>query len=169
MNWFNYFLSPFRRPKLKFYVGKIAIGTPYFLPRKIVTCPHTKQKIFAPKKFGFDFVKLGWKTKWSDTDYRYEWAPLISFVFLKWQIVLTIIESDEFWEAWLYYHRNTDKTKSREFRVRQMQSEFSLTRTVYQTDKDPQVIDYYSEILQPKYYITLESERHRKLSQLLKK
>ena len=39
MNRFNYikvFNSPFKRPKLKWYFGKIAIGTPYFFPRRWV-------------------------------------------------------------------------------------------------------------------------------------
>jgi len=30
------FNSPFKRPKLKWYFGKIAIGTPYFYPRRWV-------------------------------------------------------------------------------------------------------------------------------------
>ena len=28
--------SPFKLPRLKLYVGKIAVGTPYFLPRRWV-------------------------------------------------------------------------------------------------------------------------------------
>ncbi len=30
------FRSPFRRPKIRFYIGRRKIGTPYFLPRKWV-------------------------------------------------------------------------------------------------------------------------------------
>jgi hypothetical protein len=30
------YISPFKAPKLKWYFGKVAIGTPYFLPRKWV-------------------------------------------------------------------------------------------------------------------------------------
>ena len=30
------FNSPFQRPRLKWYFGKVAIGTPYFYPRKWV-------------------------------------------------------------------------------------------------------------------------------------
>ena len=32
----NVFNSPFKRPQFKWYIGKVAIGTPYFLPRKWV-------------------------------------------------------------------------------------------------------------------------------------
>ena len=71
--------SPFKPFKLNWYCGRIAIGTPYFYPRRWV-----KGKP-VPKKIGFDSVRLGWKTKWRDDDYRFEWAPIWSFVFFKWQ------------------------------------------------------------------------------------
>lgn len=148
------FFSPFKRPKLKWHFGKIAIGTPYFYPRIWVknTPRHahesalnqiTEAKIFnkrnkdanfkrkipsyreaydrainskraIPKKIGFDFVGLGFKTKWSDTDYRFEWNPLVSFVFfgLQLAVIVTPPEQHHYWEAWLYYENNTDKTKS---------------------------------------------------------
>ena len=100
--------SPFKPLKLQFYCGKVALGTPYFFPRKWVKAtperahqatldsikstedfnkrnPEYTRKvkpydeIFAdkmqcsyavPKKIGFDFVPLGWKTKWDS--YRFE-------------------------------------------------------------------------------------------------
>ncbi len=41
-NWIKVFNSPFIRPKLKLYFGKIQHGTPYFLPRKWVKHPTKK-------------------------------------------------------------------------------------------------------------------------------
>ena len=91
MKYIKYFFSPFKPLKLKWYIGEIAIGTPYFFPRKWVKftkldvenaakkafedpkkikqtmeewCEHF-QNYQKPvrKKIGFDFVELGWKTK----------------------------------------------------------------------------------------------------------
>jgi hypothetical protein len=114
MNRFNYikvFNSPFKRPKLKWYFGKIALGTPYFFPRRWVDNPDKPgyQKA-VPKKIGFDFVRLGYKTKWSDTDYRFEYGPLISFVFFKWQIALLfeVPHPEHYWVCWLTYENDTD-------------------------------------------------------------
>jgi hypothetical protein len=36
MKWIFILFSPFKPPKLKWYFGKTAVGTPYFLPRKWV-------------------------------------------------------------------------------------------------------------------------------------
>lgn len=116
------FNSPFKRPKLKWYFGKIAIGTPYFFPRVV----DKKTNTFKPKKIGFDFVGLGYKTKWSSTDYRFEWAPLISFVFFKWQIAIIVQapKKHHYWEVWLYYHYDT-KGAPKE-RIEQCKKEFLL-------------------------------------------
>jgi hypothetical protein len=106
----------------------------------------------VPKKIGFDFVDLGWKIKWTDTDYRFEWSPLISFVFLKWQIAVMIIpeEQNHYWEAWLYYENDTDKSKSKKERIEQCKKEFSLTYTV-SDGKSKKTVDYYDKILKLKY------------------
>jgi hypothetical protein len=171
MNRFEYlkaFNSPFKRPKLKWYFGEIAIGTPYFFPRRWVKptqqmlideaqrdiadrkrwneanekygntpkviptieelCEQKKNHKFpVPKRIGFDFVGLGWKTKWTDTDYRYEWSPIWSFVFFKWQIALMFLGPDSmstshYWEAWLYYHHNTKGTQRE--RIEQCKKDF---------------------------------------------
>jgi len=156
--------SPFLAPKPHLYIGKVALGTPHFFPRKWVKATperateaalreiedtkkfnenHTEYKrtvktfddlyvekmrwsYTEPKKIGFDFVSLGWKTKWSDTDYRFEWSPRWSFVFFKWQIAITFVapQIDHYWECWLFYTRNTDKTKSIEQRITQCRKEF---------------------------------------------
>ena len=144
-DWMKVYSSPFKPPVPKVYIGKTAIGTPYFLPRvwKMLTTqeatdkataelernPNAKkigfEKLFydysrrsksVPKKIGFDFVGHGWKTKWSDTDYRHEWDPVWSFIFFKWQIALIFrpVEADHYWECWLYYSKNTvGKTETR--------------------------------------------------------
>jgi hypothetical protein len=184
------FNSPFKRPKLKWYYGKTAIGTPYFYPRKWVKGtpklahkavmeyikreesynklnPKYARKIkpydevyqeklryeyAVPKKIGFDFVGLGYKTKWSDTDYRFEWAPLLSFVFFGYQIAVMVIapEQHHYWEAWLYYEKNTDKTKPASERIQICRNEFPLKCTVYSQGVETKV-DYYNTVLKAKY------------------
>lgn len=106
----------------------------------------------VPKKIGVDLVGLGWKTKWSDTDYRFEWAPLFSFVFFGYQVAVMVIapEQSHYWEAWLYYERDTDKTKSRRERIAQCRAEFSLKCTVWNGGTESKV-DYYDQVLRKKY------------------
>jgi hypothetical protein len=142
LNWFSYkfdyigvFNSPFVRPKFKWYFGEIALGVPYFLPRK---------------KFGFDVVGLGWKSKWSDTDYRFEWGPMISFVFFKWQAVvgLSVPDTESYWAAWLYYKYDTDKTKSQRERIRQCREEFPQRWTSVGSGV---TYDSYDKILKEEY------------------
>lgn len=179
-HYLRIFFSPFKRPKINFYIGKIAIGTPYFYPRKWVklskreviikaferyTSSLSTDKTLAywirnytdtqkaiPKKIGFDFVSLGWKTKWTSTDYRFEWSPMISFVFFKWQFVVFFIpeHQEHAWTSWLYYERDTDKTKSAEERVKQCREGFPQIWTLYKKD-GKETIDYYQYILKKKY------------------
>ena len=107
-----------------------------------------------PKKIGFDFVELGWKTKWTETDYRFEWAPVWSFVFLKWQIAIMFIAPEQpyYWQAWLYYHFDTDKSKSKAERIAQCREHFSLKCTITSLSKQTsETIDYYNKILKKKY------------------
>ena len=170
--------SPFKPFKLKWYFGEITIGTPYFYPRNWVK--YTNQDVIdaanesladkklikktfdewceyyrghqkaVPKKFGFDFVPLGWKTKWDD--YRFEWAPLWSFVFLKWQIVVMFIapEQSHYWESWLYYYRDTDKSKSKQERIKECREKAPQIWTSHKDGKTEK-IDYYNLILRKKY------------------
>ena len=175
--------SPFKPFKLKWYIGKIAIGTPYFFPRKWVdlnekeievkaqkkydkldeefktkvTLEHYKQQYkdtqkTTPKLIGFDFVGLGWKTKWSSTDYRFEHSPLISFVFFKWQIavIFSAPEPFHYWASWLYYEYNTNKSKSKRKRIEQCQKEFPQNWTQYKNG-NKETINYYKLILKEKY------------------
>lgn len=123
--WMKVYFSPFKPPVPKIYIGKTAIGTPYFLPR---VWRRNKDKpgysIASPKKIGFDFVDLGWKTKWTSTDYRFEWSPVWSFVFFGYQIAITFvpIEPHHYWECWLYYSRETTGTTKE--RLEQARKEF---------------------------------------------
>lgn len=154
MNKFSYlkaFCSPFKRPKLKWYFGPVAIGTPYFFPRKAITDPDKPGYLkFVPKKIGFDFVSLGWKIKWTSTDYRFEWAPVWSFVFFGKQIavIFKAPEQDHYWEAWLYYENNT--TGTRQQRIDTCKTKFPMKWTRYSKDGERSV-DYYDLILKTKY------------------
>lgn len=165
----SYFNTPFVRPKLKFYIGKVAVGTPYFLPRKAINDPDKPGYLkFIPKKIGFDIVNLGWKTKFDQ--YRFEWAPIISFVFFKWQIVITIVapEQHHYWESWLYYQYDTDKTKSKLERAIECQKKYPQ---IWEVSKDGvrTKIDYYDSIIKKKYRIkNIDEVREDKLNSLLK-
>jgi len=156
MKHFTYlkaFFSPFIRPKLKLYIGKIAYGTPYFFPRRWRKNKEKPGYLKAiPKKIGFDFVSLGWKTKWEDTDYRYEWSPMWSFVFFGMQICLFFIvpHPSNYWASWLYYERDTDKKLSQKERVEQTKKGFPQDWMRYE-DGEKIPIDYYQWILKKKY------------------
>lgn len=98
--WLNIYKSPFRKPKLIFYTGKVAVGTPYMLPRKWVKSDNGYLKP-VPRRIGFDFVGLGWKDKWDSP--RHEWNPVWSFVFFKWQIAIIFNLDTYSWESYLTY------------------------------------------------------------------
>jgi hypothetical protein len=186
--WMKIYFSPFKPPVPKIYIGKTAIGTPYFLPRKWVKAtperahkatleyiksteefnkrnPEYARKVLpydqifsdkmkssyaVPKKIGFDFVGLGWKTKWTSTDYRFEWSPVWSFVFFGYQIAITFvpIEPHHYWECWLYYSRET--VGSPEKRLKKSRKKFpcvwSSTRDGVKT-----TTCYWDVILKKKY------------------
>lgn len=142
--------SPFKPLVLKWYCGKIALGTPYFYPR---VWKKSKNKIgyltASPKKIGFDFVRLGWKTKYDN--YRFEWSPMISFVFFKWQIAVTFVApyADHYWESWLYYTRETKG--SIEERIAKCRKKAPQTWTKYNADGTKTTTDYYDVILKEKW------------------
>ena len=194
-NYIKVFNSPFKRPKLKWYFGKIAIGTPYFYPRRWVKptqqmlidnakqdiadrqrwneanekygntpkaiptieelCEQKKNYRFpVPKKIGFDFVGLGYKTKWSDTDYRFEWSPLISFVFFKWQIavMLEVPHPEHYWVCWLTYENDTDKDLlSTESRIKLAKEINPEVWTSSKGDGKKETICYWDKVLKDKW------------------
>jgi hypothetical protein len=147
-DWMKVYLSPFKPPIPRLYIGKVAIGTPYFYPR--VWDKNGKAK---PKKIGFDFVGLGWKTKWDNTDYRFEWSPVWSFVFFGYQIAITFVapEMHHYWECWLYYSRET-KGKTKE-RLEQARKEFPC---VWTSTSDGVITEicYWDKVLKEKYLKT---------------
>ena len=106
----------------------------------------------VPLKVGFSYCGLGWKTKWTNTDFRYEWGPVLSFVFFGYQIALLVGHKhiSHYWEAWLYYEYATDKTKSKRERIEQCRKEFNQTWKVSSMGKE-EVVDYYQRILKSKY------------------
>jgi len=113
---------------------------------------YLKYKFPRSKKIGTDLRDVGWKTKWSNTDYRFEYAPVFSFVFfgLQFAIVFIAPEQHHYWEAFLYYHFNTDKLKSAEERVEQCRKEAPQTwKRHYQSKTE--TIDYYELILRKNF------------------
>lgn len=170
--------SPFKPLKLKWYFGKTAIGTPYFLPRKWIKRTHEdnvtsalnavsnpklvvktfeewyksyKGSLKAVKKtVGFDFVPLGWKTKYDE--YRFEWSPMWSFVFFGYQIAVTFVAPEEYhyWECWLVYTRETDKTKTTAERIEQAKKVFPCNWKTYRNGIEEKIC-YWDVILKDKF------------------
>jgi hypothetical protein len=158
--WMRVFFSPFITPKLKFYLGKVQFGTPYFLPRRWI---ENKEKPgymkSVPKKIGFDFVSLGWKTKWQIDDYRFEWEPMWSFVFFKWQfcIFFSVPHTCHYWECWLFYTKQTDKSQPVEERLKDAIERFPCVWTSYKGD-DKETICYWNLILKKKWKNIVENQ-----------
>lgn len=161
LQFLKVFFSPFERPKLKWYFGKVAIGTPYFYPRKWVNNPDKPgYKTPIPKKIGFDFIGLGYKTKWTDTDYRFEWSPLISFIFFKWQItvILQVPYPEHYWVCWLTYENNTDKDLlDVEARI---QLAMKINPEIWTSYKDgeEESVWYWPKVLKEKYKHKLKTQ-----------
>ena len=174
--------SPFKPFKLKFYFGKVAVGVPYVYPRIWIPLTDDeileKAKEFlsneknpfygkdpldfihkfkgytkaVPKKVGFDFLDLGWKTKWTRTDYRFEWSPVWSFVCFGYQLALTFVaeHKEHYWEIFLAYHYDTDRSKSREERIQECKEKHPQTWTRY-LGEVKETIDYYELVIKEKY------------------
>jgi hypothetical protein len=181
LRWVKVLFSPFKPFKVGLYMGKTQVGIPYFLPRKWVkytdedaikaAVEHKANKnkvqmddeqLFrmykkyskpVPLTVGFSYCSLGWKTKWTNTDFRHEWNPILSFVFFGYQIALTFYSPyhSHYWEPWLYYEYETDKTKSKRERIEQCRKESSQTWTSHKHDEEPVTTDYYTLILKQKY------------------
>jgi len=107
----------------------------------------------VPLTVGFSYCSLGWKTKWTSTDFRHEWNPILSFVFFGYQIAAIVYQKDSshYWEAWLYYEYATDKTKSKYERIEQCRKEAPQKWTSHRHDEEPVTTDYYTKILKSKY------------------
>ena len=97
----------FKPPQKRYYLGKLAYGTPYFYPwnfnSTIFTIKKNKAKFSrcsSFKLFNYNisygwpiyitWYGLGWKDKFDSP--RYEWSPSFQIYFFKWQFCI-------FWEA----------------------------------------------------------------------
>lgn len=181
--WLKIYTSPFKMIIPKLYIGKIAIGTPYFYPRRwvkytyedalkkakkdsltethpnfgkdpvTITNNYLGYRKAIPKSIGFDFISLGYKTKWDETDFRCEWSPIWSFVFFKWQIALMFIpkQRDMYWECYLNYYYNTDTTKSKKQRLMDAMDNFPCI-WISQTNNIETHVNYWHHILKKKYH-----------------
>jgi hypothetical protein len=186
--YYKALFSPFKPLTLKVYAGKIAVGMPYFFPRKLVPLSETevnewadkevvqliangqsydyttilqnarRQRKFVNRRFGFDYIGLGYKTKWSNTDYRFEWSPRLSFVCFGYQIVFTVVPKlpkdisiDYYWESWLYYNYNTDATKTPKERIAETRKERPGMITSYRKGNDPITTCIWDSILKSRY------------------
>lgn len=195
LEWLYLINSPFKLPKIQWYFGKIAQGTPYFLPRrwvkltdqeikekwnklqeKIVTAEINIDTVIRQEKlknyqlfyknekkhsrkavpikyFHFDWIYLGWKTKWGE--YRHEWNPGFSLILFGKQLSACIIPqfSDRgalescYWEALLTYVYDTDKAESKETRCKQMIAKYHCTWRQHNDES----VNYYEIFLKPTY------------------
>ena len=112
--------SPFKFPKIKFYLGEVKYGTPWFLPRKAVKFTMKESELKAKewiddknsRHFGKDLktvaekhnkghLKFVDKTigfdivrlgyKYKFDSIRFEWNPMFSFVFFGLQFCIFIV------------------------------------------------------------------------------
>lgn len=107
LEWLKIVNSPFKFPKIRFYFGKIRVPTPYFLPRRWVRGEGGGLKAVPAKWFKLDIVPLGYKTKWTESDYRFEWNPTFSLVVLGLQIAISFELEPQVWESYLIYENCT--------------------------------------------------------------
>lgn len=179
--------SPFKPLKLYWYFGNIEKGVPYFLPRKWVKCNKEDclkalekeneilskvgkksikdwtyfkkyRKAVPLKYFGINYCSLGYKTKWTDTDYRHEWNPALSIVLFSKQLYIEAqpkISDDKhyqysYWEAWLIYEHHTDKKLSKVERLKQC---MEIMPCIWIHNEDDKEIrdNHYNYTLRKKY------------------
>ena len=180
LEWMKVFFSPFKRPKIKFYIGRIKYGVPYFYPRKWIkykgkaledeatrlweinsqknTIEYYKKQLTGmlhavPNNIGFDFIPLGWKTKWDEV--RFEYNPIWSFVIFGLQICI-IFEPDnpdQYWESFLNYELNTDHNKNPIIRLFYCKQHYPQIWSVWKPNSEKQLVDYYPLIVKHKYKI----------------
>ena len=109
LEWLKIINSPFKFPKIRFYFGKIRVGTPFMLPRRWVKNPDTGHLKAVPSWwFKLDLVPLGYKTKWTESGYRHEWNPIFSLVVLGSQTAISFELDPRVWESYLIYENCTE-------------------------------------------------------------
>lgn len=108
LEWLKIVNSPFKFPKIRFYFGKIRVATPYFLPRHWRKDREGGLKAVPAKWFKLDIVPLGYKTKWTESDYRFEWQPCFSLVVLGSQTAISFELDPQVWESYLIYENCTE-------------------------------------------------------------
>ena len=140
------YFSPFKLFLPKLFFGKTKIGVPYFLPRNMKLNKETRYYEFSEKKIGFSFCGLGWKTKYDSI--RFEWNPVWSFVALGYQIALIFVPENDchYWECWLAYEYDTDKSKSRKERLKEAIEKHPCTWTSHYNGEKT-TTDYWKLIL----------------------
>ena len=150
--WLKVYFSPFKFFLPKLFFGKTKIGVPYFLPRNMKLNKETRYYEFSEKKVGFSFCGLGWKTKWTSTDYIFEYQPVWSLVFFGYQIALVFNapEPYHYWTCWLYYNRNTDKNKTTKERLVQAKEGFPCKWRNY-SNGEAKLICYWDVVVKDKY------------------
>lgn len=156
VNWFNIIktmvgLTPFKGFLPKFYVGKVRIGTPHFLPRKWIDNPEKEGYLkVVPRQFGFDIVPLGWK--WKYDSLRHEFNPIISFVIWKLQIAVMFVPPHDmhYWESWLNYVIKTPSDSSTKERVKMLIKEYPNVWVTHKDGKDTKM-DYLKLSLKKKW------------------
>jgi len=116
--------SPFRRLTLKVYAGRLAVGMPYFYPRKLVYVSEAEAIEIANEQCD----------KYDAKDIGYDYA-------------------DELQKArsWLYYNYNTDVTKTPKERIAETRKERTGMVTSYQKGKDPVTSCIWDSILKSRY------------------
>lgn len=150
--WMKVYFSPFKFFLPKFYLGKTKIGVPYFLPRNMKLNKETRYYEFSEKKIGFSFCGMGFKTKWSSTDFRHEYNPIWSFVAFGYQIALIFRPEHDihYWESYLFYHYATDKNKTIRERLNDARKEFPNTWTSHSAEGKI-TTNYWDICIKPKY------------------
>lgn len=141
-NWVRIYKSPFKPPRIIFYLGRVRVGFPYFFPRRL-----NKDRKFVRKKIGFSACGLGYKTKWTETDYRHEWNPCYGFVFFNFQIAVTFHLHTCIWESWLLYNHFRNLGMSKED---SLASAREINPNVWTSDGVK--TDYFLKGLKKKYY-----------------
>jgi len=103
-----------------------------------------------PLKIGFSSCSLGWKTKYDS--YRHEWNPVWSFVCFGYQIALIFRPEHDmhYWECWLAYNLETDKSKSAKERIEEAKEKFPCRWSYYSGDEKI-TTNYWDLILKSSY------------------